>query len=113
MWLAVSIVGLFAFFYFMQRQSDKTYRPSAEDIKNIINASIEGRLSLAAFDEFSCVRIAYDKRLDNIRERYKHIVENREYIEGEFTKDNSTPLNAQGKEELRKLIRELEIIAAQ
>lgn len=67
-------------------------------------------MNLAAFDEFSCVRIAYDKRLDNIRGQYNHIVGNRDYIEGEFTEDNSTPLNDQGKDELRKLIRELEAI---
>ena len=54
------------------------------------------------------MRVAYDKRLDAIRERYNAIVEDRAYIEGEITNENSTPLNAAGKSQLQELLRELE-----
>lgn len=114
---AVGIIGALAvvivLFAVLQRLSDKTYRPSASQVRDIILASIEGRLDLGSFDEFSCVRIAYDRRLDQIRRRYNAIVEDSAYSEGEITKTNATPLNAEGKSKLQELLRELEHIAAQ
>ena len=72
---------------------------------------MEGRLNLGLFDEFSCVRIAYDKSLDDIREKYNRIVNNPEYMEGEITQENATPLNNEGKARLKELIYELERIS--
>ena len=69
--IALTVIGIlgliFAFFWFLQWLSDRTYKPSRDQVKRIFQASIEGKLSLGAFDEFSCVRIAYDPRLDRLR----------------------------------------------
>ena len=116
MFLIIGAVGgvalIAAFFFVLQRLSDKTYRPSATQVRDIIEASVEGRLTLGSFDEFSCVRIGYDKRLDEIRERYNAIVDNPAYMDGEITKANSTPLNAAGKARLQELVQEADSLAA-
>lgn len=105
----VGIVGLiFGFFWFLQWLSDRNYKPSCDNVKRIIQESIDGRLSLTAFDEFSCVRIAYDTRLDLIREKYNKIVNDPAHMGGELTEWNATPLNDAGKNKLRELIHELE-----
>ena len=107
--IAIALLGLFfAFFWFLQWLSDRTYKPSRDQIKRIFEATIEGKLSLGAFDEFSCVRIAYDPRLDRLREKYKRIVDDPAHMAGEITWQNITPLNEAGKEKLRELISELE-----
>jgi len=102
--ILISIILLFAV---LQWFSNRTYKPTKDEIRKIIQASIDGRLSLGEFDELSCVYIAYDKGLENIREKYNQIVNNPEYIDGEMTDDNMTPLNAAGKNKLSELINEL------
>lgn len=106
--IVAGLALVLGFFWVLQWLSDGTYKPSKNKIKEILEASIEGRLELNAFDEFSCVRIAYDKRLERIRKRYNQIVENPAYIEREITGENEPPLNEQGKVKLRELIDELE-----
>ena len=110
---ALGIVGLiFLFFWLLQWRSDKTYRLSPNEVRNIVQASIDGKLNLGKFDEFSCVHIAYDKRLDKIREKYNEITGNPEYMaKEEFTVNNATPLNEAGKQKLRELISEIESIS--
>jgi len=98
------LVSLLLFFRALQWLSDRTYKPSKSEIKEIIQASIDGKLSYVKYDEFSCVKIAYDKDLDNIREKYNEIVENPEYFDGEMTYENMTPLNDLGKNKLKELI---------
>jgi hypothetical protein len=78
MWIAAVVGGalaaVFVMFRGLQWNSDRTYRPSVDDVRNAVQASLEGRLGIMAFDEFSCVRIVYDPRLDRLRERYNSIV---------------------------------------
>lgn len=111
--MLVWVVAFFGFFRVLQYFSDKTCRPSPLKVKEILVAAIEGRLRPAAFDEFSCVTIAYDKRPDAIRARFNEIVEDKKYIEGGFTNGNTTPLDTAGKERLYGLVCELELLAAQ
>lgn len=111
--IATVLVLVYGVFYLLQKLSDKTYRPSCADIKAIIEAGVSGHLKLEAFDEFSRVRIAYDERLDKLRERFNAIVNDKAYTEGAITSENATPLNDSGKARLLELLRELEIIAAQ
>jgi hypothetical protein len=68
---------------------------------------MEGRLDLGAFDRFSCVRIAYDAKMDRIRVRFNEIVDNAAHTEGEITEQNATPLNEVGRARLRELLNEL------
>lgn len=97
-------------FGYAQWRSNRTYRPSKKDVSMILRSSIEGRLSLEAFDEFICVSIAYDKRLDAIRERYNVIINDEANMDShiEITELNATPLNHGGKEKVRALLDELE-----
>ena len=112
MWIAVVIAGaiaaVFVFFLFLQWLSDRTYRPSRTDIRQILEASLEGRLDVQALDEFSCVRIAYDARLDRLRQRYNTNLEDPACWLGEITKENATPLSEQGRARVRELIHELD-----
>ena len=116
MWVVVAGIGgiaaILGVFRFLQWLSDRTYKPTPQDVARILEANLEGRLDLAAFDEFSCVRIAYDPRLDRIRERFNEIVEDPNYITGEATSQNAAPLSEAGKAKLRELIDELNEFSA-
>jgi hypothetical protein len=92
------------------RLSDRTYRPSPNDIRQILQASLEGRLDWKALDEFSCVRIAYDRRLDQLREGYNAILDDPASFRGEATETNATPLSEQGLARVRELISELDAL---
>jgi hypothetical protein len=111
MWIAAvigaGIVVVVILFRSLQWHSDRTYRPSPEDVRELLEASIEGRLDLGAFDQFSCVRIAYDPWLDRIRERYNAIVNDEMYVVPGITESNATPLNERGRARVRELINEL------
>ena len=92
----------------LQRISDRTYRPSPGEIKQILQASLEGRLDWNALDEFSCVRIAYDQRLDRLRERYNAILDDPASFLVEATESNATPFSEQGVARVPELINELD-----
>lgn len=59
-----------------------------------------------------CVRIAYDPRLDTIREKFNQIVDDRENINGNFSEEDATALNDIGKSKIGKLIEELRQLEA-
>ena len=54
-----------------------------------------------------CVRIAYDPRLDTVREKFNQIVDDRENIDDNFSEEDATALNDIGKSKIGKLIEEL------
>jgi len=111
-WIATAIVGAIAailgLFWILQRLSDRTYRPSPAEIREILRASLEGRLNWKALDEFSCVRIAYDRRLDQLRERYNAILDDPASLLGQATESNATPLSEQGLARVRELINDVD-----
>ena len=74
--IAMFVVVFLVLFLFRTLQwfSNRTYKPSKEDIAAILRSSMEGTLSRAALDEFMNVKIAYDRRLDGIREKFSDIV---------------------------------------
>ena len=116
LWIGTAIVGavagMWTLFWILQRKSDRTYRPSPDEIRQILQASLEGRLDYKALDEFSCVRIAYDQRLDRLRERYNAILDDPASFLGEATKSNATPFSEQGATRVRELISELDDLQA-
>jgi hypothetical protein len=58
----------------------------------MLQASLEGRLDVKkTLEELSCVRIAYDSRLDRLRERYNAILDDPGCLLGEITQPNATP----------------------
>ena len=106
------VVGIVSFFAVLNWLSDRTYKPTIPEIVSILEASQNGRLSLAEFDEFSCVRIAYDSRLDSVREKFNQIVDDPVNIDGDFSERNATALNDVGKSKIGELIDELRQLEA-
>ena len=101
------VAAILLFFAFLQWLSDRTYKPTTSEIASILEACKDGRMSLGEFDEFSCVRIAYDSRLDAVREKFNQIVDDPKNIEGDFSEEDATALNDIGKNKIEELIEEL------
>jgi hypothetical protein len=114
LWIGTAIVGataaILGLFWILQQISDHTYRPSPNDVRQILQASLEGRLDWKALDEFSCVRIAYDRRLDRLRERYNAILDDPASLLDKATDSNATPLSEQGLARVGELINELDAL---
>jgi len=110
--IIIVFVLLVAIFWALQFISDKNYKPTKQEILDIIQKTIDGNIDLSKFDEFTSVRISYNRQLDAIREKYNTIVDNKEYFsESDITKENVAPLNEQGKNKLRILLEELNEIS--
>lgn len=106
------VVVVFLIFGVLQWLSDRTYKPTISEVVGILETCRDGRLSLGEFDEFSCVRIAYDPRLDTIREKFNQIVDDKENIDGNFSREDATALNDIGKGKIGQLIEELQQLQA-
>ncbi len=106
------VVVVFLLFGVLNWLSARTYKPTISDVIGILEACRDGRLSLGEFDEFSCVLIAYDPRLDAVREKFNQIVDDRENIDGDFSEEDATALNDLGKNKMGKLIEELRQLEA-
>lgn len=112
-WLLIIGIGFavaITIFWLLQWRSDKTYRPTKEQIRKILLSSIEDTIDQGTFDEFSCVRIAYNRELDAIREKYNQIVNNPEYIDTVISPELVVSLNEIGKSKLRELINDLDAV---
>ena len=105
-WFFLIIIVVVIVFLVLQIISNRTYKPTKEEIKEILNKTIEGKLELYDFDEFSSVKIHYSKELEEIRLKYVKIIANKEY-NSINDNTNPVPLNDKGKEEIKKLIGEL------
>jgi hypothetical protein len=107
--IAGVLLTIILFFVFLNWLSARTYRPSKEDVRRILQASLGGRLDIGSFDEFSSVPIRYDLQLDEIRRRYNAIVEDPAHFqEGDIAETNATPLNERGRAQLRELLADLQ-----
>jgi hypothetical protein len=102
--LIVVVIAIATLFFLLQHYSDKTYRPTVDDIRRTIQATIDETIDLARFDEFSCVRIAYNARLEAIRHRYNEILGSEKYLVGDARGPTVAPINEAGKEKLRELL---------
>ena len=109
--LAFVFAVITAIFWLLQWRRGKTYKPTKEEIRRILQSSIDDTISQNAFDKFSCTRIAYNWKLDEIRGKYNEIVGNPEYIDRVISPDLVVPLNETGKSKLRQLIDELNAIS--
>ena len=105
--LAVVAV-IFVFFAILQWASNRTYKPTISEVISILEDCKSGQMSRGQYDEFSCVRIAYDSRLDEIREKFNEVTDNPQYyIANDLSENDATALNDAGKREIEKLIAEL------
>ena len=105
-WFFLIIIVIVVVFMILQIHSNRTYKPTKEEIKEILNKTIEGELELFDFDEFSSVKIHYNKELEEIRLKYVKILANVDY-NSINDNENPVPLNDNGKIEIQKLIGEL------
>ncbi len=98
------IVFVFIFFGALQIHSDRTYKPTREEIEQILMSIINGNISDAELDEFICVRIKYDPDLEMIRELFVEIDEDGSNIadakEGFF-------YNEKGMKKIKELLKNL------
>jgi hypothetical protein len=107
--IAAALLGIILSFVFLNWLSARTYRPSKDDIRRILQASLDGHLDIGSFDEFSSVPIRYAPRLDDIRRRYNAIVEDPAHFqEVDIAEANATPLNERGRARLRELLDDLQ-----
>lgn len=104
------LIAILVFFRVLQFFSDRTYKPTKENIRSIIQATIDGKIDVHGIDDFSSIRIAYNHSLDEIRNKYNKILENSEYIDRYNSNKNTTAFNEAGKAQLRKLLQELDLI---
>jgi hypothetical protein len=107
------VAGIYLLFMILQWASDRTYKPTISDVIAILEDCKEGRMSRGQFDEFSCVRIAYDSRLDAIREKFNSVVEDPQNIDGDFSNEDATALNDAGRSKIVGLIDELHQLEAE
>jgi len=105
-----AIFGIFVLFWLLQWWSDRTYRPTRAEVRVVLQAAIEGRLDWYALDDFVSVRIAYDPQLDQLRERFNSILDERGCISREMTKSNpnTLTLSEEGLARVRAVISDLD-----
>lgn len=87
--------------------SDRTYKPKVTEVIQHLEDCRAGRMGRGQFDEFSCVRIAYDRRLDAIRKKFCDIAIDPQNIEGNNSENDWLVLNNTGKRKIDELINEL------
>jgi len=113
-WLLIVVIGFaatVAILWLLQWRSDNIYKPTKEEIRRILQLSIDDTIDQSTFEKFSRVRIAYNRELDAIREKYNQIANNPECIDRVISPDRVVPLNEVGKSKLRELINELDAVA--
>jgi hypothetical protein len=104
-------VGIVVVFWLLQRVSDRTYRPTPQQVKAILDALMEGRLSYQGLDEFSCVRIAYDSQLDDIRQRCNTVLhDDRSYVQ--TPPDSPVQLTESAKARISEIRRDVDKLPA-
>ena len=107
------VVIIFLHFAILQWASNRTYKPTISDVISILEDCKSGQMSRDQYDEFSCGRIAYDPRLDAIREKFNEVTDDpQHYVADNLSENDAAALNDAGKNEIEKLIGELREIKA-
>jgi hypothetical protein len=108
----VAFVGVISVvFWFLQQLSNEAYRPTAGEMAGKLRCLTAGELTWAALDELSCVRIAYDGRLDQIRERFNVVLDDLSSYDNSSEKSPTVKLSDTGRARISELINELEALA--
>lgn len=103
------LVGVFGLAWFLYRWRYKTYKPTKEELVELLAASLENRLYPGAFFRFEGVRYANDPKLEKIREEFYKIVSDKNHIDGMISMHLSAvgkpiPLNNIGRAKIQKLL---------
>lgn len=113
-WLLIVSIGFavtVAIFWLLQWRSGKIYKPKKEEIRKILQLTIDGAIEQETFDQFSHAHILYNCELDAIRKKYNQIVNDPECVDRVVSPDLVVPLNETGKSKLRELVDELDAVA--
>ena len=96
---AGSIVLLFAFLNWLKA---RTYKPSREEIADVLTKVLSGTMNWYEWDEFTCVPLRHDALLEQIRQACVNM-ETDEYVRRESEKDEETWIyNEKGLHEIQK-----------
>lgn len=110
--VGIVILGfVFVGFWLLRRSSDITYRPTAREMAATLQSLVDGRLTWAALDEFSCVRIAYNNQLDQLRGRCNAVLDQPEAFDKSIERGATAQLSESGRAGIREIIRELDTLA--
>ena len=109
--VVVLVGSVFAGFWLLHRISDRTYRPTPQKMAEALRKLTEDDLSWSGLDELSCVRIAYDRRLDQIRERLNSALDQPGSFEQSSGESSNVRLTEAARARVGELIRELETLA--
>lgn len=110
------LAGVFGLLWFLYRWRYKTYKPTKEELVELLTAIYENRLYPGALVRFEGVRYADDPRLEKIREEFYKIMSDKTSIktsiDGTFSMhllavDKPIPLSNSGKAKVQKLLRKL------
>jgi len=102
------IVAIIVFFMILQELSDRTYKPTKEDLIAKLRQTIDGTIDPDTFDELLCVRIAYDPFLDEIRIRLNGILDGKDAINRPHRKTKTIDLTEIGKKRVAELVERLQ-----
>jgi hypothetical protein len=106
--LPIIIIGIIIFFLVLQKLSDKTYKPTRNEIISKLQEMINGNIDYSDFDELISVRIAYDHSLEEIRIKLNDIIDDAININNPHSNTKVIDLSEAGKKRLKELIEELE-----
>ncbi len=113
MWILVVVVGLIATIiglWLLQWWRDTTYRPDKAAVRQIIQSSIDGTIEQRTLHRFLSVRIAYSRALDEIRRKYRHIINEPANIDRIVSPERVLPLNDSGRKKLEALLDALDAV---
>jgi hypothetical protein len=102
------IIGVILFFLILQRISDRTYKPTKDEIIDRLKKVIDGSIDYSDFDELCSVKIAYDSSLENIRQKLNCILDDPKAINHPHSKIKEVDLSYEGKIMVNNLIKEME-----
>ena len=94
-------------FWILQKVSDRTYKPNKSEIIEGLKKIIDGSIDYSQLDELCSVRIAYDPKLESIRERLNDILDDPKAINHPHSKEKGVDLSEKGKSLVQNLIDEL------
>jgi hypothetical protein len=107
------IIGVVLFLLILQKISNRTYKPTKDEIIDRLKKVIDGSIDYSDFDELCCVKIAYDSSLENIRQKLNSILDDPKAINHPHRKIKEVDLSYEGKIMINNLINEMENFTSQ
>lgn len=106
------MVGVFGLFWFLHRRWNKTYKPTKEELVELLKASLENRMYPRSLIRFEGVRYTDNPKLKKIHEEFYRIMSDKTSIDGAVSMhllamEYPIPLSNTGRTKVQKLLNEL------